>query len=426
MRVLAPPAVVRPRTALLEGLSRQDVVFAVALASLFTPIVFGTPLGKFRPFDAMALLCLLIMLPQMVRVGPRLPRWSLFHLAFIVGHVLSAAFVSTQNGLREGLQVASVLMFASALATYLHTRPAPRLMGLLWWMVAVVGALAVVWHLQHGYFTGWKQLDESRAFFVFLPVLVAAAAASRASFSTLSMLSLAAGAGVLILMSGERKALYTLVLLLAAWFGMVNPRTLGVVFAAVVVAPLIATLDQSGYVAKQISTIFAGEKYQDFWQFTATDLPSSMSDAQRQFAVQTGMELLAKNPLFGIGTNQYLIRVNAEYGGLPFYLRLGIHGEFLRVLVENGVIGFALYCASWITALLAAIRTLPMRVAWAGVRDGGLLRLVMFGACLTHVAFEGAKTMTTVLFVAPLFLPMLMPNDLNRAALSLAQQRGRP
>ena len=47
--------------------------------------------------------------------------------------------------------------------------------------------------------------------------------------------------------------------------------------------------------------------------------------------------------LLGIGTNNYINYVEENYSFLPGFMRWGIHGEFQRVTVENGIVGLFLY-----------------------------------------------------------------------------------
>ena len=50
----------------------------------------------------------------------------------------------------------------------------------------------------------------------------------------------------------------------------------------------------------------------------------------------------------GIGTNSYKFYVDEKYWKVANFLKLGIHGEFQRILAENGLLGFILYIFVWL------------------------------------------------------------------------------
>ena len=82
------------------------------------------------------------------------------------------------------------------------------------------------------------------------------------------------------------------------------------------------------------------------------------SDVQRAFARHVSRELFVEHPLFGVGTNQYLEIVGETFPNLPKELRLEIHGEFQRILTENGLVGLSLYLLIWAAAWARLSRVL--------------------------------------------------------------------
>ena len=77
------------------------------------------------------------------------------------------------------------------------------------------------------------------------------------------------------------------------------------------------------------------------------DDTDTYSNVQRTFSLHISKELISKNPIFGIGTNNYINYVEENYSFLPGFMRWGIHGEFQRVTVENGIVGLFLYLFIW-------------------------------------------------------------------------------
>jgi hypothetical protein len=135
------------------------VLTALAVLSLFTPFRVSLPLVYLRPFDALAFLMLGWAFAR-GRVFPRggLPTGLVLLLPYFTWHVLSALGVSVENGLREGLQIATVLAFAWAVAVSLDEYDYRRLGKLLIAGMVVITIYSVGWHLANGYWTGWKRL----------------------------------------------------------------------------------------------------------------------------------------------------------------------------------------------------------------------------------------------------------------------------
>lgn len=413
MTTLAPPTRRRtaPRSAALDAATAVDALFALTLVSLFATFEFSGGIGKLRPFDLMAFICLGAVLPTLLRSGPRFPAAGVFHVLALVIHVGSAVSVSTLNGLREGLQVGGVLAYAVALSTHLSLPRRSRVIEFTAWMVSAIAVWLIAWHVERGMFTRWKLLVGPRTVFVLFPALAAGALCLMRRPSTAAFLAIFCVCGVLVLFSGERKALIGMAVLGAAWFGVFNPKLVMAAIITLVAAPAVVALDPSGYAERQWQSIITSREYSNFWQYSETELPESMSDAQRQFAMDVGLQMLGREPVFGIGTNQYLPRVNAEMGEIPSYLRLGIHGEFGRTLVENGILGFAVYLMAWLMSAVVLLRGIPWRLFSRGIRNAALVRLLIFAGALAQVSFEGANTFTMVSFLAPLFLPLLVPDE---------------
>ena len=69
----------------------------------------------------------------------------------------------------------------------------------------------------------------------------------------------------------------------------------------------------------------------------------SYSNLQRAFAFNISKEYFLRNPIIGIGTNNFILTLNNEHYYLPDFLMVGIHNEFFRIPVENGLVGLFLY-----------------------------------------------------------------------------------
>jgi hypothetical protein len=393
----------------------MTVLLSLAVLTLFTPFRLSTGLVYLRPFDALAFLMLGLALAR-GRVFPRrgIQVGVVALLPYFVWHVLSALSVGVENGAREGLQVATVLAFTWALAVSaddLDFRLAGRL--LLGGMVAVT-MFSVGWHLAHGYWSGWKRLVDPKATFTFLPMvlgcLIAVAAKGRRGVLWLGWGLL----GVTILLSGERKALLVYAILTAGL--LAHGRVLFALHmtaAAFVALVLLSSLVNDPYLSRQISSVVDPADAGDYSTAIATGEAArgdSRSNAQRAFAASLAGTLIEQHLLFGIGTNRYQQIVEERFAFVPAFLRDGIHGEFLRVLTENGLIGLVSYLLVWIAAIVRT-RAVLLQAAARRLITGGqatMLQLIAFVPGGMYVAFEASGTHSLiVLVILSLFADLL-------------------
>ena len=387
-------------------------LLSLAVLSLFTPLKIATGLAQIRPFDALTLLALGWALSR-GRIFPRggLHTGFLILLPYLAWHVVSALGVSLPNGMREGLQVLTVVAFAWAVSGALDEIDY-RLMGrLLVIGMIIVTAWSIGWHIANGYWTGWKRLNDPKATFTFLPLLLACLLIAREG-DRRGLYWLAWGVlGAVILQSGERKALIVVGILSAALIARGRLlSSLHVVGGAVVVLVLLSGVIEDRYLARQIQSVVDPFDQGDFSTAIATGEAAdgdSRSNAQRGFALALAEELIFSHLLFGVGTNEYERIINVRYAYLPDFMRNGIHGEFLRVLTENGLVGFVSYCAVW---LFAAVRT---RMVLRGLvlarqlrtSQAALLQIAAFVPCLLYVSFEASGTHSIVVLIFISLLP---------------------
>ncbi len=163
-----------------------------------------------------------------------------------------------------------------------------------------------------------------------------------------------AGMFPLLVMSGERKALIIYLILTALLFARGRVALIvPAVATAFVGLLLLSTVVENPYLQRQIQTLVepGGTGNYEYVIATGQYLPGDTpSDVQRAFALHVSEQMFAAHPFFGVGTNQYLEIVDQTYPNVPSDLRLEIHGEFQRILTENGLFGFSLYMLIWVAA----------------------------------------------------------------------------
>ena len=216
---------------------------------------------------------------------------------------------------------------------------------------------------------------------------------------------------LLILVSGERKALIIYGLLSAALIArgrlLSSLYVIGGAFAMLVI---LSGIIEDPYLSRQIRSVVDPFDSGDFSSAIATGEArqgDTRSNAQRGFALALAGDLIAQNMLFGVGTNEYERIIQQRYSYLPEFLRAGIHGEFLRILTENGLIGLLSYLAVWLVAWHRTHAVLRAQVDadLLTTSQAALLQIVAFVPCLLYVSFEASGTHSIVVLTFISLLP---------------------
>lgn len=407
-----------------RAVMRYLLTFAVL--SLFLPIRLETGLVLLRPFELITLLTLFF--------GLATGRWRrlafsagfLLLLPFLGWHMVSAFSVDAENGLRELLQMSAVGAFAFALAQEASRVDTHKAVNILLFGMVLILAYTITWHVAHGYLVGWKHLFDPRLAFTFLPIALAGLLlfVNRGKRRTLWFVW--AGILPLLVLSGERKAFLIYLFLTAALLmrgrlaAMVPAIAVGFVGLFV-----LATTVENSYVGKQLQTILdplsmgQHEYLAAKGKYAPGDTPSNV---QRAFAFTLSRQLISEHPLMGVGTNQFKNIIDTDFGGLPDELRLGIHGEFQRILTENGIIGLSLYILIWIAAWFRLSRTLSWALSHGliGAAQARLLPLVLLIPCAFYIGTEASGTRAFVTLILISLLP-----ELTRHGLCLSLHRVR-
>jgi O-Antigen ligase len=402
-----------------------NALLAAAVLSLMLPIRMETGLVLVRPFEFLIALGMLGWPLIAARRGVRVPVGLLLLLPYLTWHVASATVGGPRNTAREALQVLVVTIFAFLLA-----QEAPRLdlkrfsrRSLICIAAIVLGT--TVWHIAHGYWVGWKQLPDPRLSFVFLPVVLAGLILFAEAERRRRLHFAWAGMFPVLLMSGERKALVIYLILSALLFARGRLALIVPALATAFVGLLLlSTVVENPYLQKQIRTLAepGGTGNYEYLLATGRYLPGDTpSDVQRAFALHVSSQMFAEHSLLGVGTNQYEAIVRQTYPNAPEDIRLGIHGEFQRILTENGLVGFCLYVLIWVAAWARLARVL--RSARGRVRltsaQARVLRLLLFIPLALFIGTEASGTRALVGVIAISLLPELVSAALARRPLLL-------
>jgi O-Antigen ligase len=388
-----------------------DMLVVAALASLFLNlelIVWGV---KLRPFDAIVLL-MLFHLALTRGLAQRLPLGLVLCGLFFTVQATSASMLGAGNFLREAIQVGVVFVFGAHLYNSLTAEQLRRLLPPFAVLIFVVMLYNILWHLDHGYYTGWKRLDAPKMAFLFLPVLLTYFAFKHCEVPSqgtrLAALLLPCMLPILLL-SGERKALLFYLICCLVYVlktrMLIRPTGMLAIFTAgFITLASLPPLLEIPYIAKQVDSMLAPFSTAEIRIYSSGEYVSeSLSNAQRVFATRVGLQMFWDNPLIGVGTNGYERIVTERFAHLPPFLVSGIHSEFLRTLVENGVVG-----------LLAFVLPLLRTVHFAFFGGPGLGKaewcgsLLFLAAVMILLAIEGSGTKLMVPYVMIATLPDLV------------------
>ena len=386
-------------------------LIAIALLSLFTAFKLKLGgVGQLRPFDGIVILMIMFMLfSARVRLPKQMPVGLLALMPFFVWHVVSAATVSFENGIREAVQTSILAIFALILTMHGPRIDYAKLARVLLIGMLLITAYNIYWHIDQGFWSGWKRLNDPKRIFSFLPLvagclLIFANKANRGKYWALWLFI-----GVIIVISGERKSLLIYLILWAAL--ITRGRMLAatpLVAAGLFALTLIGSVTENTYLARQLGTILNPEgTILPIEAIASGQIPESMSNAQRLFALQLSGRLFLENPLFGVGTNGYVNIVRAEFAHLPEYLQLAPHGEFLRILTENGLVGLTLYLSIWVLAVVRLSRNLQrlVRASVLRPRQASVLRIVLLVPAVIYVGLEASGTHSMVVLIIVSLLP---------------------
>jgi O-Antigen ligase len=400
----------------------MNALLTLAVLSLMLPIRMETGLILVRPFEFLIALGMLGWPLIAARRGVRVPVGLLLLLPYLTWHVASATVGGPRNTAREALQVLVVTMFAFLLAQEAPRIDVKRFSRRLLLGIAAIALGTIAWHIAHGYWVGWKQVPDPRLSFVFLPVFLAGLILFAEAERRRRLQFLWVGIFPVLLMSGERKALVIYLILSALLFARGRLALIVPALAAAFVGLLLlSTVIANPYLQKQIRTLVepGGSGNYEYVLATGRYLPGDTpSDVQRAFSLHVSSQMVAEHPLLGVGTNQYEEIVGETYPTAPKELLLAIHGEFQRILTENGLIGFSLYVLIWVGAW-TRLSSVLRRALDRGQLTRTQVRALPFLLFIPLALFVGTEASGTRAFIG-LIVISLLP-ELAGGALARAQ-----
>lgn len=209
----------------------------------------------------------------------------------------------------------------------------------------------MIYSVSHGVYANYKDLDAPKHSFAFFALLAVIRLFIGSGGGKKTLLQLAATflALVMLLLSGERKGWAAFIIGAGVFTYLqgkarLTKKTVNAIVTFVVVvtavgsitALYITTQPEFRYINRQFSSL--GDISNIFSEGDAGF--ESRSNEERIFMLQYGLQIFAKNPISGIGIDQFRDYVYNATGGAWSH---DAHNFYLKILVENGIIGILLY-----------------------------------------------------------------------------------
>ena len=131
----------------------------------------------------------------------------------------------------------------------------------------------------------------------------------------------------------------------------------------------------------------------------------SYSNLQRAFAFNISKEYFFRNPIIGIGTNNFILTLRNEHHYLPYFLMVGIHNEFFRIPVENGLVGLFLYLMIWYKSWIRTKETL-MDAKKNGLINDRQVVFLLYAIYFTLAVYVGTEASSTRSFLILVFISL--------------------
>lgn len=373
----------------------RDLLYAATAVSVISGI--RAPHYHWPVFILMSFLVLAASYRSLLRVHVTARFFVLPLACFFCWHIYEAFRLSRHNGLFFVFQGLSVSIFVLAFANRYSHLSMRRFFVYSGAGYAALFAFVVGYHILHHRIVSYKFLTDGKAVFDMIPVMLVILKMSNLPSSRRTFWICAPIFVLFLFLSGERKAYILLILFSPLFVNFRSPATYILPLILLVCAPVAVSFDRTGYVARQLSTLQA---------FASGRVQQTGSNQVRASAIRVAWDLFKEHPADGIGTNgfQYEMAFRTGEGDAP-------HNEWMRVLAENGIVGFTFLAWTVLYGFVGLFR----RTTWGRVRSRNemIVAACLFATLVMYFSFEALKFTVTTAFVLTPFLQYLRldPNE---------------
>ena len=327
------------------------VLITILFLALFSNIRYQTNFAVIRLFDILTILfAIYIFIKDHNKI--KLISGLTYLLPFFFIHIILSLNINFNNFLREFSQIFIIVLFLYILIKSKNEINYKDLLKNLLWVFISILSFVIIWHLNKGISVGWKLLPDTRIVYSIITILFFIYSKiyfKNFDFKFYIFLIILFS---ILLFSGERKAIAIFIFLFSlSYFRGLGIKSIIILFVIYLIFSLSVNKISNPYIQDKVQTTLNIMNTGNFNYVLETGKISegdTWSNVQRNFSLEISKELILRNLLLGIGTNKYVIIVEDDYSYLPDQMKEGIHGEFQRVIVENGIIGFLLYLFIWV------------------------------------------------------------------------------
>ena len=395
----------------LLNIKKYNIICVALVLSIFIQLRYVTELVIIRPFDFIAVITFLYLIFKKEEVKEKISPGFYYIFPFLIFHSFSALFVSTDNFLRETLQVILIIMFAFILSDFKSKINYRKIIFYLLIGSVFLMTFVILWHIRNNIWVGWKSLPDTRILFTVVALFLFAYlnTIEISQKHKFKIFILFIGFFLILLLSGERKALlvFLFLILMHYTYGFTLRAIIGVVATYFILIFLANTIDNV-YVARIINSLVRITETGNIDFTLQTGIlkeADSYSNLQRAFAFNISKEYFLRNPIIGIGTNNFILTLNHEYHYLPYFLMVGIHNEFFRIPVENGLVGLFLYLMIWYKSWIRTKETL-MDAKKNGLINDRQVVFLLYAIYFTLAVYVGTEASSTRSFLILVFISL--------------------
>lgn len=392
--------------------NKDTTILSILVLSLFVSVRFTTPGFIIRPFDLLTMLIFFYAFMSQNKIAEQKLSSGFFYLLpFFIFHSLSALMIDNKNFFREFLQVMIFMGFAFNLSHFKTSIDCKKIIiNLLLGSICIM-VFSIFYHLYKGHLMGWKELHDTRIIFTVISVLIFAYLNTTEKKEQKIIPFFLTVFLVLVLLSGERKALLVFLFLFIMHYSRGNILKIIVISILIYIfLSLLADYLGEGELKVKINTItnfLNTGNYQYYFNTGLLSENDTYSNVARVFAFSVSKDYFLENPILGLGTNNFINIYRYEYFYLPKIFWVGIHNEFQRVLVENGLVGLFFYLLIWYKSWTKTRNIINQALKY-GLMSNLQYKFCTYSiyfACMFYVGTEATSLRSNIILIFISLLP---------------------
>lgn len=381
-------------------------ILAFLILTLFFDFDYDVGSVRLRIIDVMliGIVIMMILSAGKLKISNN-PATVSIYLLIVYFFINGIVKVSIGSIAKEIIQIFEYLfiMYLIADATD-EPRKRKEFLDVLFWGTGCIAFYSMMYNIAGGRFSNYKDLDSPKHSFAFFALLALARLLSSNRKTLLQLGTVFLGL-IMLLLSGERKgwagffigSIFFIYLQVKSSFSKKNISgiirfftTVGT--AATILIIIFISLPQFAYLSRQLTSLSdIGNIFSD-----DNNKYASLSDQERIFMFNFGIQLFLKNPVTGIGIDQfkdYIVR--ATHGEISH----DAHNFYLKILVENGIIGLVLFLVPLVLIFVELWKLSKSKIPHISLHARTTLALFFLGSVVNF--FLAGKALSWLYVILP-------------------------